>query len=197
MFKRNLLSAVLGLAFAHSVVDNDGGGASTLLDLDEVLGQNIDGVEDAPEFVTPPAGSYVLSVNAAKAEKYKTTDKDSGNEVEKVRLKLIYSVSSVVELEDAEEAPPAVGALFSEQFMTNPDGLSYFKRQAKNILGEDNIKGATISQILQELESGAYSFNADVKLKVTNKKVDGQAKKYTNVQVRIKPQNPAELPATV
>lgn len=197
MRKSLLAVAILG-AFAPSfAVESNGGGAS-LLDLDDVLETNIDGVEDAPEFITPAAGSYILTVSEAKPEKYKTTDKESGEEIEKTRIKIIYSVVAVKELSDPEEAPPAAGSLFSEQFMTNPDGLSYFKRQAKNILGEDNIKGATIGAIISELSNG-HTFSADVKLKVSKGKAsDGSKREYTNVQVRIKPTaaETSETPAT-
>lgn len=168
--------------------------AETLLDLDEVLGESIDNVDDAPEFITPPDGLFRLSMVGAKAEKYKTTDKESGAEVQKTRLKLIYGVEEVKELSDPEDAPPSKGAMFSEQFMTNKQGLSYFKRQAKNILGEDTIKGATIGQILSELGNG-HSFDAEVKVK-TSKGKDGQGKERTfqNVQVRIKPGTNKDVP---
>lgn len=161
-------------------------GAETLLDLNDVLSANIDGVEDAPEFVTPPDGSYRLSIKDSKAEKYKTTDKESGNEVEKTRLKIIYQVEATKELADAEELPVANGSLFSEQFMTNPQGLSYFKRQAKNVLGEEMIKGVTIGDILKELPNG-HSFDADVRVKITSgRDAQGKQKNFSNVQVRIK-----------
>lgn len=158
----------------------------TLLDLDSVLGSNIDEVPDAPEFVLPPDGSYRLGVQDSKAEKYKTTDKDSGEEIEKTRLKIIYTVLETKELSDPEEEPVANGSLFSEQFMTNAQGLSYFKRQAKNILGEDNIKGVTVGDIIKELPND-HTFDADVKVKSTpGKDRDGNKKTFQNVQVRIK-----------
>jgi hypothetical protein len=185
--KLSLLAALLsGLSFG--IVEGAPAETSTLLDLNDVLGSNIDEVPDSPEFVTPPAGSYRLGLKDAKAEQYKTTDKETKEEVQKVRLKLIYTVMATKELADAEEAPVANGSLFSEQFMTNQDGLSFFKRQAKNVLGEEVIKGATIGDILKELGSGTHTFDADVRVKSSaGKDASGNKKVYTNVQVRIKP----------
>lgn len=173
---------------------------ATLLDLDSVLGASIDGVEDAPEFVTPPAGAYQLGVQVAKAEKYKTTNRETMEEEERVRIRIVYQVQKTVELANAaDDQPVADGSLFSEQFMTNPEGLSYFKRQAKNILGEENIKGVSIGEILAELGNG-HSFLAEVRIKKTKgKDASGAAKVFENVQVRIKAGSEqsgnAELPA--
>lgn len=188
---KTLLALSLGQAFA---VPEGGGAAETLLDLNDVLNTSIDGVEDAPEFVTPPDGSYRLTVNDAKAEDYKTTDKETQEELKKTRLKIFYSTVKTKELSNPEEQPVADGSLFSESFMTNAQGLSYFKRQAKNILGEDAIKGATIGDILKELCQG-HQFDADVRVKVSQGKgQDGAKRTFSNVQVRIKPgtgQDPA------
>ena len=122
----------------------------------------------------------------AISEKYKTTDKETQEEVEKLRLKIMYSVQKTHELADSEEQPVPNGSMFTEQFMTNADGLSYFKRQAANILGKDNIKGVTIGDILKELPND-HSFDADVKIKSSSgKDAAGKKKVFKNVQVRIK-----------
>ena len=187
--KLTAIAAALALMpLKFGAVENE-----TLLSLDDVLGQSIDDVEDAPEFATPPDGKYRLGCSDAKIEKYKTKDKESGDEVEKTRIKIVYQVMKTVELSDGEETPVADGPLFTETFMTNKQGLSYFKRQAKNILGEEFIKGATIGDILKELPNG-HSFDADVRVKVTQGKKgdDGKQKTYTNPQVRIKPGTGAE-----
>lgn len=160
---------------------------ATLLDLNDVLNASVDSVPDAPEFVTPPDGAYILGIQSAKAEEYNTTDKDTKEEVKKVRLKIFYTVIKTVELANAEEAPVADGSMFTEQFMTNEQGLSFFKRQAKNVLGEDNIKGAMIGDILKELGNG-HTFTAEVKQKKSKgKDAEGAAKTFINIQVRIKP----------
>lgn len=157
---------------------------ATLLDLNSVLGQSIDDVEAAPEFVEPPDGAYMLEIADAKAEEYKVSDKDTGNEVTRTRLKIIYKVVQTHKLIHNEDSPVPVGSLFSEQFMTNEQGLSFFKRQAKNVLGEDVIKGTSIGEILKELPNN-HTFNADVRVKETKGSGDNKEKTYKNVQVRI------------
>lgn len=197
---RTLLSALVASLFApvRFATEPSVGAApaaETLLDLDSVLGQNIDDVEDAPEFVTPPDGDYVLEVANAKTEKYKVTDKETGEEVEKIRLKIFYSVVQTNELADAEESPVPAKSMFTEQFMTNADGLSYFKRQAKNILGAETIKGATIGELLKALPS-AEPFHAGVRIKRTKgKDAGGKEKVYENVQVKVKGAADLDIPA--
>ena len=184
--------AVLGGLMAAAEAATSAGSA-TLLDLNDVLDQSIDDVEDAPEFVIPPAGAYLLHVADAKVEKYKVNDKDTHEEEERTRIRLVYAVDSTRELASAEELPVAPNSLFSEQFMTNPQGLSYFKRQANNILGEEVIKGAKIGDILNELRKGELHFAATVKVKKTT----ANGKTYENVQVRIKPNSDALSSADV
>lgn len=171
-----------------TVVDGNGG-AATLLDLDAVLDQSIDGVEDAPEYVTPPEGRYMLECKDAKIEEYKVTDKETKEEVKRVRIKIVYGVVQTHELADAADEPVPANSMFTEQFMTNPQGLSYFKRQAKNILGEETIKGAKIGDILKELPQN-HQFNAEVRIKSTKGSGENAGKTYQNVQVRIKGGDP-------
>lgn len=197
--RKSQLAAAVGVALTLGSMGHDAFARSAsslcmaegevLLDVDDVLGAKIDDVEEAPEFVNPPDGDYKLAIKDAKIEKYKTTDKETKAEVEKTRLKIFYSVAETIELANAEEEPVSNGSLFTEQFMTNAQGLSYFKRQAKNILGEDNIKGCTIGQILEALSEGTALVTANVRLKVSTSKQpgeDGKKKVFTNVQVRIK-----------
>jgi len=182
-----LKSAIAGLllaAIAPRYAAPEGGGGETLLDINSVLGQNIDDVETAPEFVTPPDGAYILEIADAKLETYKVTDKETQKEEERMRLKIFYKVVQTNKLVSEEEDPVPVGSLFTEQFMTNPQGLSYFKRQAKNVLGEDVIKGVSIGEILKELPN-QHVFNADVKVKTSTQGSGDTKKTYSNVQVRI------------
>ncbi len=196
---KNLLSVLIGLMFVgpRYVVEESAaaeGGVETLLDMDAVLNQAVDELPEAPEFVQPPDGTYVISVKEAKAEPYKV-DKD-GKEEKRVRLKIMYTVLETRELSDDSEPPVAPGSMFSEQFMTNENGFSYFKRQAKNILGEEVIKGATIGEILKALPS-ADPMLAKIKNKDSKPitKADGRKVTYTNTQVKIT--GKAELPAAV
>lgn len=191
MLTKHMLLALFGVSAAYAAPAEAAvasGGSDTLLDLDDILGKSVDEVEDAPEFVTPPDGRYMLECKEAKLEDYKVTAED-GTEEKRLRIKIIHSVVQTHELANAEEEPVPAGSMFSEQFMCNEQGLSYFKRQAKNILGADVIKGAKIGDILKELPNN-HQYNADVRVKTTDGQGKNKGKKYRNVQVRIKGGDP-------
>lgn len=146
---------------------------TTLLDMDSILDQTLDNVEDVPDYVTPPAGLYVLKINDAKIESYKNKKGEEG-----LRIKL---VESIVATEDCgDEVPPAAGSLFSETFQATEDGLKFFKKQAKRILNVEDISGVSIRDILDSLKNVEY--RAKVTIKRTPNKDGGDP--YENIQVR-------------
>ena len=149
----------------------------TLLGMDDILSGSLDDTPDAPEFVNPPNGNYVLEIPSVKVEEYETTD--GTDKVKKIRIRINYKVAETIELADEGEDRVPDGSLFSETFMTNPDGLSYFKRQAKNVLGADNIAGVPLKDILKEM--GGKSIKAQVRSKESKQ----GNKTYINTQVRI------------
>lgn len=154
---------------------------ATLLDENDFLGQSLDEVADAPEFVNPPTGSYILGIQGASLESYTTKDKDTQEEVNKKRLRINYTVLKTVELADAGDDPVPNGSMFSETFQTNANGLSFFKRQAEKILGgADNIKGVPLSDLLKAMGDGVV-MTAKIKSKESN--VNGRT--FTNSNVRL------------
>ncbi len=152
----------------------------TLLDLDTVEDLNFDEIQDAPGFVTPPNGLYLLTLDKACIEAYKTKAKDGQPSENRKRFAHYYSIAQVLELEDPNEQSPSVGDKFSERFMMNEQGLKYWKTKAKSIVGD--IGKQTVANVLKELSSGMYTFKAKIQLKKTKGKDN---KDYTNVQVRV------------
>lgn len=142
----------------------------TILDFDAILDANLGNVEDVPDYLTPPAGLYMLTCIEAKVDSYK--NKEGG---QTARLKLTHRIDATVE---CEELPPADGSLFTETFQATDDGLKYFKKAAKKMLNVDDMEGATIRDTLQTLEG--HSFKA----KITIRKSNSGGKDYENVQVR-------------
>ena len=156
----------------------------TLLDLDSVDDLSFDDIPDAPGFVQPPDGTYTLCVEKACIETYKTKEGES-----RKRFAHYYSIASVLELADQTEQKPGIGDKFSERFMMNEKGLQFWKTKAKQILGD--VGKITVSNALNELSTGNYTFKARVQSKKSKGK-DG--KEYTNVQVRVlKPQADIEV----
>jgi hypothetical protein len=102
----------------------------TLLDLDNLDNLDLSTVDAAPEFLNEvPKGIYTLKVVKATRER----KKNKKGEV-KVRIRHIYAIDSVVQLEDKEALIPATGSLVSETFMATKEGLTYWKTRAEGIL---------------------------------------------------------------
>lgn len=144
----------------------------TILDMDSILDQTLDTVPDIPDYVTPPTGLYMLSIEEAKLEKYNTKDKKAG-----LRLKVVHKIEETVE---TEEMPVADGSLFSETFQATEEGLGYFKRAAKKYLGVESLDGVSIRDIIAELTQAA-PFKARITIRKTPNPAGGM---YENVQIR-------------
>lgn len=92
----------------------------TLLDMNDILGTSLDGVESAPEFVDPPDGNYHLNIQKVGLENYESKDAESQEMTKKRRIRITYNINKTVELADASDLPVSDGSLFSETFMVNP-----------------------------------------------------------------------------
>ncbi len=147
----------------------------TLLDMDDLDSLTLDGIEEAPEFMTPPSGRYTLGIN--KAEVFKRESEDGDTQA----IRLIYFTRETIELNSQDEDKVPDGSLFSETFGI-PDGLKYFKTRMKKVLGDD-VDGIKIKDMLEALPV-AFGENGDkmiaATLKKTISKKDGN--EYENVR---------------
>jgi hypothetical protein len=143
-----------------------------ILDLDSMLDATLDAVPDAPDYQNPPDGLYQLKVEKAEVDKYK--DKEG---VEKSRLRITYSVAQTIQTNDL---PVANGTLFTETFTATEQGLSFFKRAAKNILGVADLDGVALRDVLNELTG--KEFQARI-TSSTSKGTNGT--EYTNLRIRV------------
>lgn len=148
---------------------------NTLLDLDNMLNDTLDAIPDAPDFTNPPAGEYRLQVKDAAIDKYKT--KDDPN-TERQRLKITYSILETISTA-ANEQPVPDGSLFTETFMATEQGLGYFKKRIKEVMGASDVAGVTLSDMMQSVKG--TDFNA----RITIKKSTSNGKEYENVQIRV------------
>lgn len=149
---------------------------TTILDLDALLDGTMDSVADVPDYVTPPAGTYVVKVDKAELEKYKNKAGE-----EKLRFRILYSIVSTIELADDKTPPVANGSLFTETFMADGDGLAFFKRQAKKLLDVESLDGVTIRDILAEL------VGREVRVAITIRVSESNGTKYENINLRVLP----------
>ena len=147
---------------------------NTILDLDALLDGSLDNVQAAPDYVTPPPGNYMLAIDDAKLEKYKSKEGKEG-----VRIKLGYKVVQTIDLsENTDEPPVADGSMFSESFLYTEEGLPYFKKTAQNILDVKSIEGVSMRELLDGLKG--TEFRARIGSRTSEK--DG--KKYENATIR-------------
>lgn len=165
---------------------------TTLLNMEDALSMNLDEVAEAPDFVDPPTGNYILTIMKAGLEEYETKDRETKEDVKRKRLRVSYAISSTVELAKPGEDKVPNGSMFSETFMLNKDGLSFFKKQAVKILGADNIAQVHLQDILTEM-SNKHFFEANVRMKESTKGEGEDRKTFRNANVRIG--NVIELPA--
>jgi hypothetical protein len=159
--------------------------ANTILDLDSILDGNLDSVANIPDFVDPPDAVYMIKVNKAEVVASKTEGKPP-------LITLTYEVVATLEIKGAP--PVADGSLFSERFQATEDGLSYFKRQARNLLQVENVDGASVRTILSTLQE-APAVKAVVSHS-TSKSDDG-TKEYSNLRLRIVPNEKVEAAPAV
>lgn len=132
---------------------------STLLNLDDMLGQSLETVQAAPDFVQLENGVYILSVKDTKAEKKASKDKAKGDYI---LLTLQYEVAEVIE---QEGTPIKVGSLTSESFMFTEQGLPYFKGRVAQIAvanngSEEDVNGLSVKEALDAVKGMAFKVNA-------------------------------------
>jgi hypothetical protein len=116
----------------------------TLLDLDDLEAMNLDGVDEAPEFMVPPSGKYRLGIGTADIQ---TREKEGET---KQAMRIIYFVRETIEVANQEEDEVPVGTLFSENFQATSQGLEFFKARMKKLLGDD-LTGVSIKDMLDFL----------------------------------------------
>ena len=176
MFKFNLISTLIPALSMGIMRMAESSGSATILDLDAMMDIEMDKVETLPDYVTPPDGVYILSVNDCKVEKYKTKAKDGKPEKEGSRIRLTYCVDKTMETADI---PVKDGSLFSDSFMGTDDGIKFFKKQAMNILNVSDLAGARMKDVMDGLKG--VSFKAKITIRKTS---DGSGGHYENAQVR-------------
>lgn len=154
---------------------------TSLLDLDNLSDMNMDEIPDAPGFVDPPDGIYVLRCTKACIETYKTREEPNKD---KKRFAHYYAIEKVIELDNSDEQEPSVGSKFGERFLVNADGMKYWKSKAKAILGD--VGSISVADALAELSTEEYVFKARVQTRESKgKKESDKNKTYRNVQIRV------------
>lgn len=151
---------------------------SSILDIDAILDGNTSGVVAAPDYNNPPAGTYRLGGVSAKLEKYKTKDKDTGEEREAARFRITHKVLQTKEVANKSELPVADGTMFSITFLFSEEGLPFFKKYAQDVLNIADLKETSYRDIMDAIAQA--EFDATISIR-TSKNGD---KTYENVNVK-------------
>lgn len=149
----------------------------TILDLDAMMDSALDAIPEAPDYITPPAGNYMLEVNNVENDKYK--DKE---QVEKTRIKITYKILSTIDLSDTTQLPVSDGTLFTETFMATEQGVGFFKKQAKNVLNVSTVDGTPLRDIYNTLKG--VQFKAAITIRKTPGTGKNLGKEFENATIR-------------
>lgn len=146
----------------------------SILNLDEMLGQSLDAVVAAPDFITPENGVYVLAVKDTKAEKKDVKDKAAAEKEGKptayVALTFTYEIKDIIEQEGQPIKP---GSLFSERFTVTEQGLPYFKSRVAAIAvasgsSAEDVDGLSIKEALEAVKTLEFKTNIKQNVRKVN-----------------------------
>lgn len=152
---------------------------NSILDIDAILEGNTAGIQAAPDYNNPPAGRYRLGGVSAKLEKYKSKDKDTGEETMGVRFRITHKVLKTYELaKGSQELPVADGTMFSLSFLYSEEGIPFFKKYAQEVLNLSDLGETSYKDILEAIAQA--EFDATISIRITK---NGD-KTYENVNVR-------------
>lgn len=147
---------------------------NTILDLEQMANDTLDAIPEAPDFVTPPAGEYTLSVKECGVDKYKTKEGE-----EKQRIKITYTINETKSVAGGEQPVPNE-SIFTETFTATEQGLSFFKKRVKEIMQAENTTGVTLGEMMNSVKG--VQFNCRITIKKSPNPKGGE---YENVQIRI------------
>lgn len=114
-----------------------------MVPIESLMDASIDDIKDVPGFEVPPVGRYKLGLSL---------DVKKINEHPAIEAALV--VRSVVELKNASDTAPEVGAKFSTLFMMdNEFGQGFFKELAKALASGLGMSNPKVSEILARCKS--------------------------------------------
>lgn len=149
---------------------------NTILDLGDMMNETLDTIPEAPDFITPPAGEYVLEVKDCVIDKYKTKDEP---DTIKQRLKITYSVVDTISVAD-NEPPVPNESLFTETFTATEQGLGFFKKRVKELMAVDNVAGVSLGEMMDSIKGTQFKCRLTIK-----KSPNPKGGEYQNIQIRI------------
>ena len=160
----------------------------SILSLDELLGQSLDAVEAAPDFVDPDSGEYAMTLKSIKAVERKAKDPVAaaaeGKPTKWFGLRLTYTIDDTISIENGKQ-PCRPGSLFSEEFRATPEHLPYFKaRVAELVVASGGTVEDADSLTLGDCIASMADISFAVSVKTTyDKATDGSGREYARVRM--------------
>lgn len=152
--------------------------AVATLDLGAMMSETLDTIPDAPDFTNPPAGEYTINVKDCAVDKYKSKAEP---DVEKQRLKITYTVVTTHSTM-GNEPPVPDGSMFTETFQATEQGIGYFKKRVKELMGASDLVGVSLGDMMSSVKG------AEVKCKITIRESPNSSdplNPYKNLNIRI------------
>lgn len=147
---------------------------NTMLNLEDMMNDTLDAIPEAPDFVTPPAGEYVLNVKDAVVDKYR--DKEGKD---KQRLKITYTIVETVSVA-GNEPPVPNESIFTETFVATEQGLSFFKKRIREVMNTSGVEGVTLSEMMNSAKGMQFKCRITIK-----KSPNPKGGEYENIQIRV------------
>ena len=120
---------------------------ATLLDLESLADESLEDIAEAPEYINPPAGDYILRSVSGEIRTY---EEDDGTTRQSVRV--VIAVKEALELV-SDEPPVPEGSLFSLSFQGTKEGLGAFKRELRKMTGLEVLQPMTLNEYFGMLET--------------------------------------------
>ena len=120
---------------------------ATLLDLESLADESLEDIAEAPEYINPPAGDYILRSVSGEIRTY---EEDDGTTKQSIRV--VIAVKEALELV-SDEPPVPEGSLFSLSFQGTKEGLGAFKRELREMTGLEVLQPMTLNEYFQMLET--------------------------------------------
>ncbi|HNF23309.1 MAG TPA: hypothetical protein PLJ29_00070 [Leptospiraceae bacterium] len=120
---------------------------ATLLDLESLADESLEDIAEAPEYINPPAGDYILRSVSGEIRTY---EEDDGTTKQSIRV--VIAVKEALELV-SDEPPVPEGSLFSLSFQGTKEGLGAFKRELRKMTGLEVLQPMTLNEYFQMLET--------------------------------------------
>lgn len=117
--------------------------AANSFNLNDLMNKGMQEIDDLPDFITPPNGSYKVRVGC---EQKVQNDKPA--------VQFRYELLEVVELANPAEAKPAEKSIFTETFYLNNEvGPKALKRHIKEVW--DKL-GGSLGECLKSIDGQVY-----------------------------------------